>query len=110
MAAISLKSDLSLQTSGDATPGTASLGVSTIPTLTTGNSISVQRAAAYSYSNTNFSWEEIQEKMNNRDENFEDTSSISRKVSRRGIRRPTGILYPRGTYIPYRRRFYRSIY
>ena len=41
MAEITLKTGLTLETSVDATPGGASMGVSTVPTLTTGNSTSV---------------------------------------------------------------------
>ena len=108
MAEITLKTGLTLQTSVDATPGGASMGVSTVPTLTTGNSTSVQRVFT-TYTPNNFSWEVIETLMSSGTTytDYESEKVISRSVTRRGIRRPRGILFPRGTYTPYRRIFRR---
>ena len=108
MAEITLKTGLTLQTSVDATPGGASMGVSTVPTLTTGNSTSVQRVFS-TYTPNDISWTEIETLMStgSSSTNYEDERTISRSVTRRGIRRPRGILFPRGTYTPYRRIFRR---
>lgn len=106
MAQITLKTGLTLETSVDATPGGASMGVSTVPTLTTGNSTSVQRVYS-TYSANDISWTEIETLMStgSSSTDYEGQRTISRTISRRGIRRPRGILYPRGTYQPYRRLF-----
>jgi|SaaInlV_120m_DNA_3_1039746.scaffolds.fasta_scaffold00023_18 hypothetical protein len=106
MAEITLKTGLTLETSVDATPSGASMGVSTVPTLTTGNSNSVQRVYSI-YTPNNISWIEIETLMStgSSSTNYENERTISSSVSRRGIRRPRGILYPRGTYQPYRRLF-----
>ena len=104
MAAITLKSDITLESSGDATPSGASFGDFTIPTLTIGNSNSIQRVYS-TISTNNISWEEIQNLMS-QPTNFENEKVISTRINRRGIRRSIGVLFPRGTYSPYVRRRY----
>ena len=106
MANLTIATGLVLSEAGDGTPSNQSAGGSEL--LTTWNRYNMSSAArmyvppVYNH----FSWSTIESLLTGSEEetSYEDKKTLASKVTRRGRRRPRGILYPRGSYVPYRRR------
>tara|TARA_B100000287_G_scaffold89696_2_gene82079 strand:+ start:3045 stop:3380 length:336 start_codon:yes stop_codon:yes gene_type:complete len=109
MANLTIATGLVLSEAGDGTPSNPGItGAGGSELLTPFNRYNMSSAArmyvppVYNH----FTWSDIQSLLTKSEEeiSYEDKKTLASKVTRRGRRRPRGILYPRGSYIPYRRR------
>ena len=83
MANLTIATDLTLTEAGDGTPSNPGISGGT---------------------HENYNWSTIQNILYKEVISYEDKKTLSSSVTRRGRRKVRGILYPRGSYIPYRRR------
>ena len=106
MANLTVITGLALTTAGDGTPSNTSGGTQLLTLYDKNNSSSAARMyIPVVYENHN--WVDIKGVMTGKDASeydFESKKTVGTVISRRGRRRPRGILSPRGSYIPYRRR------
>ena len=108
MAALTIVTDFSLTTAGDGTPSNPGIsgGTQLLTIFNQNNSSSAARIYT-PVVHDNFNWTFIKSVMTAKEESeydFESKKTLGTMISRRGRRRPRGILYPRGSYVPYRRR------
>ena len=105
MAALTIVTDFSLTTAGDGTPSNPGISGGT-QLLTTYNKNNMSSAARMYIAvvHENFDWSTIQNLLYKEVASYEAKKTLSSSVTRRGRRKVRGILYPRGSYIPYRRR------
>ena len=105
MANLTIATDLTLTEAGDGTvsnPGISG-GTQLLTTYDKNNMSSAARMYA-AVVHENFNWTTIQNILYKEVTSYEDKKTLSSSVTRRGRRKVRGILYPRGSYIPYRRR------
>ena len=108
MANLTVITGLALTTAGDGTPSNPGIAAGTQLLMLYDKNNSSSAARMYTpvvYENHN--WVDIKGVMTGKDASeydFESKKTVGTVISRRGRRRPRGILYPRGSYIPYRRR------
>ena len=111
MAALTLSSTLvPLGTAYDGTPA-APLNYNVVSDLLYNYDKNNMSGAARMYipvDNMNISWSVSEELISKFVEytpvDYEEKKTLVTSITRRGRRRPRGILYPRGSYVPYRRR------
>ena len=111
MANLTIATDLTLTEVGDGTPsnpgisgGTTTAGVTGVAFTYNKNNMSSAARMYAAVVHVNYNWSTIQNLLYKEVASYEDKKTLSSSVTRRGRRKVRGILYPRGSYIPYRRR------
>ena len=108
MANLTVITDLALTTAGDGTPSNPGIAAGTQLLMTYNKNNSSSAARIYiAPEYENHTWSDIKGVMTGKDASeyeFESKKTLGTIITRRGRRFPRGILYPRGSYIPYRRR------